>query len=88
MPRQTPDGILYERNTAPIPWGVPKYKLNDCKCGAKQDNHDVYTLYVGAGSNGAWYVRCKKCGAVIGNTSEEVAVDMWNRGEINSRSNS
>lgn len=81
MPRQTHDGTTYERNTPPIPWGEPKYKLNDCRCGASQKAHDVYTLYVGSGSNGAWFVRCKKCGMVIENDIEEVAVNIWNRGD-------
>ena len=81
MPRQDFNGVIYERNTPVIKWGEPKYKLNDCKCGASQKNHDVYTLYVGSGNMGAWYVRCKKCEAMTSNESEEVAVKEWNRGD-------
>ena len=82
MPRQTLDGTTYARNTPPIPWGEPKYELKDCMCGAMQKDHDIYTLYVGAGSHGAWYARCKKCGRTIENAEEETAVKMWNRGDV------
>jgi hypothetical protein len=78
MPRQTYDGTTYERNTPPIEWGTPKFKLNDCKCGGSQRNKEIYTLYVGAGSFGSWYVRCKKCGTVIADANEEVVVQKWN----------
>lgn len=74
-------GIVNGKYKAPVYWtGKPRYKLKDCRCGATQNGHDVYTMFVGS-NKGFWCVRCRSCGAIICGETQKEAVKNWNGGE-------
>ena len=71
------------RPTPPKPpyWAFrAKYKLRDCPCGGRQDDGDVYTIYVGANYS-FWVVKCRCCGRIIRGNTQEEATRNWNGGD-------
>ena len=63
--------IVGREKPRPFWTNKPLYPLKDCRCGATQKDHDVYTIYVGV-DRGFWVVKCGRCGYMVcGDTQKE-----------------
>ena len=53
------------------------YRLRDCECGGKQDDGNVYTIFVGS-NNSFWAIKCRLCGKVSRGRTQEEVTKVWN----------
>lgn len=76
--------IVGRPETARPPYWMNRalYRLRDCECGGKQDDGNVYTIFVGS-NDPHWVIRCRLCRKIARGATQKDATEAWNGDERN-----